>query len=39
MSRKVTAQAFGGPESIQDGAEIATTLMRNSLAANLRQVS
>lgn len=37
MSRKVTALAFFGPESIQDGAEIATTLRRNSLAANTRR--
>ena len=37
MSQKITAQVFILPESIQNGAETATTLMRNSLAANTRR--
>ena len=36
MSRKITAQAFVS-ESIRDGAETASTLMRDSLAANTRR--
>ena len=37
MSQEIAAEAFIVPTGIQDGVETATTLMRNSLAANTRR--